>query len=67
MSPPCPHPIKVYSDCVLMSYPPKKPWICANCGHQGVEMDRPPAFTYDALVEFFHGASPAQKDEAHDG
>ncbi len=37
MSLPCPHPIKVYSDRVLMSYPPKKPWICATCGYQAVE------------------------------
>jgi hypothetical protein len=51
----CTH-IKVYSNCILTSYPPQSPWICPLCGYRGVDrgaggMATGP--TYAELVEKF--------------
>jgi len=46
---------KVYSNNVLLSSPPKLPWICSICGEKGINSESYPAEeTYDDIVKRFN-------------
>lgn len=41
---------KVYSQYVLATFPAQHPWICRECGEEGVDMEPMPDFgEYDRL------------------
>mgnify|MGYP001561538924 CR=1 FL=1 len=44
---------KVYSKLILTSYPPQYPWICSECGEEGIEQGMLPEYDYDDLKRKF--------------
>jgi len=47
---------KVYSSSVLCSFPPQYPWICSECGLEGVDRGTlpPRSLTYDDVRKRFN-------------
>lgn len=49
---------KVYSPITLTSNPPQHPWVCKECGEEGIDMGEYIHNEYAEIKEKFRGKRP---------